>query len=96
MPSASRDVPGTDRSDEPHRLVCGACEAVLDPAYPDRAHADAAADEHVPAEHPEHPTAVVLTVPVTFLEERAEDALAIAVGAQRRIEERRDGSVEPS
>lgn len=81
---------------EPHRLVCGRCEAVLEETYPDRAAADGAADDHVPEAHPEHRTAVVLAVPVSVLEERRADALAIAIGAQERVTRRHEASGDGS
>lgn len=81
---------------EPHRIVCGLCESVLDETYANRALADQAADDHVPEVHPEHPTAIVLAVPVAFLEERPGDALAIAVSAQERVGRRHEGADEAS
>lgn len=81
--------------ERPHRLVCGLCHAVLDGTHPDRASADQAADEHAAGVHPEHPSVVVLAVPVALLEDHEADALAFAASAQRRVSARGDNGRDP-
>lgn len=88
-PSSPADA-GRDEHAEPHRLVCGLCQAPLDGVHPDQARADEAADDHARHEHPEHESVVVLAVPMDILDARREDVLAIATAAQRRVSQRPD------
>lgn len=76
---------GDGGPEDAHRLVCGLCEAVLDPVHPTRSAADEAADEHARQAHADQTGVVVLAVDPDTATGWPEDLLEIATRAQRGI-----------